>query len=175
MAISHLPATGATALEGPSTGATRSATVGTRAAAHSSLIVPLFATTMFLSGFLLFLVEPMAAKMVLPILGGVPMAWNRPEAPLTEFYFWVSLGGMLGGLFNTLAAPVLFDSIVEYPLVVLLACLMFRMSDADAPARRSASDAIVPLVVGGQPLVASPSAPLWTDDFSNILSVLSVR
>jgi len=45
-------------------------------AAHSSLIVPLFASTMFLSGFLLFMVEPMAAKMVLPILGGVPMVWN---------------------------------------------------------------------------------------------------
>jgi hypothetical protein len=44
--------------------------------ALSSLIVPLFASTMFLSGFLLFLVEPMAAKMVLPILGGVPMVWN---------------------------------------------------------------------------------------------------
>jgi hypothetical protein len=26
-----------------------------------------------------------------------------------------------------------------------------------------------------QPLVAGPSTPLWTDDFSNILSVLSVR
>ena len=25
------------------------------------------------------------------------------------------------------------------------------------------------------PLVPSPSKPLWTDDFSNILSVLSVR
>ena len=31
---------------------------------------------MFLSGFLLFMVEPMAARMVLPILGGVPMVWN---------------------------------------------------------------------------------------------------
>ena len=44
--------------------------------APSALIVPLFATTMFLSGFLLFLVEPMVARMVLPILGGVPMVWN---------------------------------------------------------------------------------------------------
>jgi hypothetical protein len=25
------------------------------------------------------------------------------------------------------------------------------------------------------PLAASPSAPLWTDDFSNILSVLNIR
>ena len=55
------------------------------------------------------------------------LAKDRPEASrLTEFYFWVSFGGMLGGLFNTLAAPLLFDSIVEYPLVVLLACLLFR-------------------------------------------------
>ena len=77
MAISHLPAPGATALEHASTGDTQPATLETRSAvAHSSLIVPLFATTMFLSGFLLFLVEPMAAKMVLPILGGVPMVWN---------------------------------------------------------------------------------------------------
>ena len=77
MAISHLPAPGATALEHASTGDTQAAALETRnAVAHSSLIVPLFATTMFLSGFLLFLVEPMAAKMVLPILGGVPMVWN---------------------------------------------------------------------------------------------------
>jgi hypothetical protein len=46
------------------------------AAAPATLVVPLFASTMFLSGFLLFLVEPMAARMVLPILGGVPMVWN---------------------------------------------------------------------------------------------------
>ena len=77
MAISHLPAPGATALERASTGDTQAAAIETRnVVAHSSLIVPLFATTMFLSGFLLFLVEPMAAKMVLPILGGVPMVWN---------------------------------------------------------------------------------------------------
>ena len=77
MAISHLPAPGATALEHASTGDTQAAALETRnVVAHSSLIVPLFASTMFLSGFLLFLVEPMAAKMVLPILGGVPMVWN---------------------------------------------------------------------------------------------------
>ena len=59
------------------------------------------------------------------------LAKDRPDpSRLTEFYFWVSFGGMLGGLFNTLAAPVLFDSIVEYPLVVLLACLLFRAAAA---------------------------------------------
>src|SRR4249920_2515641 len=77
MAICHLPAQGATALEHASTGDTQPVSLEKRSAvAHSSLIVPLFASTMFLSGFLLFLVEPMAARMVLPILGGVPMVWN---------------------------------------------------------------------------------------------------
>src|SRR5688572_6977837 len=45
-------------------------------AAAGALVVPVFAAAMFLSGFLLFMVEPMAARMVLPILGGVPMVWN---------------------------------------------------------------------------------------------------
>ena len=44
------------------------------------------------------------------------LAKDRPApSRLTEFYFWISFGGMLGGLFNTLAAPLLFNSIVEYP------------------------------------------------------------
>jgi len=77
MEISDLAAPGATALKHAPTGGTPSAIVRPQSAvAHSSLIVPLFASTMFLSGFLLFLVEPMAARMVLPILGGVPMVWN---------------------------------------------------------------------------------------------------
>src|SRR5262249_31321502 len=52
------------------------------------------------------------------------LAHDRPAASsLTEFYFWISLGGLLGGLFNTLVAPVVFNGIVEYPLVLVLACV----------------------------------------------------
>src|SRR5689334_24261406 len=39
-------------------------------------LVPLFAATLFLSSFLMFTVEPMVARQMLPILGGVPMVWN---------------------------------------------------------------------------------------------------
>jgi hypothetical protein len=78
------------------------------------------------------------------------LARDRPEpSRLTEFYFWVSLGGMLGGLFNTLAAPLLFDSIIEYPLVVLLACLLFRATDALREPRRPFADVAVTVAVGG--------------------------
>jgi hypothetical protein len=40
------------------------------------LLVPSYATTLFLSAGLLFLVQPMVAKMVLPHLGGSPSVWN---------------------------------------------------------------------------------------------------
>lgn len=39
------------------------------------MIVP-FAVSIFLSAFLLFLVEPIVAKMILPVLGGNPSVWN---------------------------------------------------------------------------------------------------
>lgn len=39
-------------------------------------MVILFAVTLFLSSSLLFLIQPMTAKMVLPMLGGAPAVWN---------------------------------------------------------------------------------------------------
>jgi hypothetical protein len=36
----------------------------------------LFALTLFVSSALLFLIQPMFAKMVLPLLGGTPAVWN---------------------------------------------------------------------------------------------------
>ena len=53
------------------------------------------------------------------------LAADRPSTThLTEFYLWMSVGGVLGGVFNALLAPVIFNSITEYPLVMLLACLL---------------------------------------------------
>jgi len=49
---------------------------------------------------------------------------RRPDpARLTEFYFWMSLGGVVGGSFNAFLAPVIFDNVWEYPLVLVAACL----------------------------------------------------
>ena len=50
------------------------------------------------------------------------LADSRPRAEyLTEFYLWMSLGGVLGGVFNVLLAPVLYDSLVEYPFALVVA------------------------------------------------------
>jgi hypothetical protein len=53
------------------------------------------------------------------------LAVHRPEARhLTEFYLWMALGGVLGGLFNAVVAPLIFTTVVEYPLVLVGACLL---------------------------------------------------
>lgn len=53
------------------------------------------------------------------------LARNRPPAGhLTRFYLALSLGGVLGGAFNALLAPLLFTSVVEYPLMILVATLI---------------------------------------------------
>jgi hypothetical protein len=45
----------------------------------------------------------------------------RPSAAhLTEFYLWMSLGGVLGGLFAALIAPRIFSEVFEYPLLLAL-------------------------------------------------------
>ncbi len=43
---------------------------------------------------------------------------------LTEFYLLMSLGGVVGGAFTALVAPVVFDAVWEYPLVLVLTCLL---------------------------------------------------
>jgi hypothetical protein len=51
--------------------------------------------------------------------------YRRRPAPafLTEFYLWVSLGGVIGGAFAGLAAPYLFNNIYEYPILIVAALL----------------------------------------------------
>jgi len=66
------------------------------------------------------------------------LARTRPPASrLTEFYLCVAVGGVLGGVFNALVAPALFDSVLEYPLTLLLAtAIRPRTSNSSAPLRR---------------------------------------
>lgn len=53
------------------------------------------------------------------------LARDRPPPEfLTPFFLWIAVGGVLGGIFNGLLAPVLFSTVVEYPLVMVLACLL---------------------------------------------------
>ena len=69
------------------------------------------------------------------------LAIRRPHhTRLTEFYLLLSVGGVLGGAFNGLVAPVLFDDLLEYPIAIALVCLarvaIDRLPDETTRARR---------------------------------------
>jgi len=52
------------------------------------------------------------------------LAADRPSTEyLTEYYFWMSLGGCLGGTLVGMIAPAIFPSYVEFPLILVLAAL----------------------------------------------------
>lgn len=67
------------------------------------------------------------------------LAKDRPAPEhLTEYYLCMSFGGVLGGIFNALLAPILFPTVLEYPLVAVLACAL-RPSEEKPTACRAFS------------------------------------
>ncbi len=56
---------------------------------------------------------------------------------LTDFYIWMSLGGVLGGIFNSLVAPHVFTGVIEYPLALALAVLLRPSPQFGGPGRES--------------------------------------
>ena len=82
---------------------------------------------------------------------------NKPEpARLTEFFLWVSFGGVLGGLFCGLVAPIIFRQVLEYPLaMVLCAALVPAFSKA-----KSGWDLLLPIAT----VVAGAAGLIWLRD-----------
>jgi spermidine synthase len=64
------------------------------------------------------------------------LAADRPALQrLTEFYFWIAVGGVLGGAFNALVAPVIFPAVWEYPLGLVLAASLAPRGDGSRDRR----------------------------------------
>jgi hypothetical protein len=88
------------------------------------------------------------------------LARARPAADrLTEFYLWVSLGGVLGGAFAALLAPVIFNNVYEYPLALAAACLFRARAPSDMPRLTDATLAAA-FAVGITSLLLMRLAPL---------------
>jgi hypothetical protein len=61
------------------------------------------------------------------------LAKDRPGTQhLTEYYLWISFGGVLGGFFNGFLAPLIFTRVQEYPLAIISAALLRPRLDASA-------------------------------------------
>jgi hypothetical protein len=53
------------------------------------------------------------------------LARLRPRAShLTEFYLWMSIGGVVGGVLASIVAPLAFEGVLEYPLALLAGLLL---------------------------------------------------
>ena len=91
------------------------------------VLLPLIFIVLVGLPMLLWITIPLhiAAFSVLALLCHGELARNRPGVQhLTEFYLWLAAGGVLGGVFNTIVAPQIFTSVVEYPIAIALSCLL---------------------------------------------------
>ena len=53
------------------------------------------------------------------------LAESKPSVThITEFYLWLSVGGVVGGIFNSLVAPIVFKTYLEYPIAIVLVLLV---------------------------------------------------
>lgn len=85
---------------------------------------------------------------------------SRPSADrLTEFYLFVSLGGVLGGAFAAFAAPLIFNNVYEFPLAMAAACLFRPREESDVP-RLSDAALAAAVAVGVLALVLIRIEPL---------------
>jgi hypothetical protein len=79
---------------------------------------------------------------------------SRPAARyLTQFYLFMSLGGVLGGLFAALIAPRLFSEVLEYP--ILLALTLACRPGVNVVALFQSTLALVGQAIGAR------TPPLW--------------
>jgi SAM-dependent methyltransferase len=90
------------------------------------------------------------------------LAAGRPAADrLTAFYLWMSVGGVLGGLFVAVVAPVLFARLgnLEYPILVALAGLVRPAVGAKPRAGWRPSDVLLPVALACLTAVLLAVAP----------------
>lgn len=111
------------------------------------------------------------------------LSQSRPSADrLTEFYLYVSLGGVLGGAFAAFVAPLVFNNVYEFPLALAAVCLFRPRADSDMPRLTDASFAAavamgamalilmfrnpidVILIMGGIGAAAAMIAAGWSDE-----------
>jgi hypothetical protein len=77
--------------------------------------------------------EPLWAIFALHLLGlfwigmlcHTRLSASRPPVDrLTAFYLCIAAGGAMAGLFNTIVAPLIFNTVAEYPLMLAVAALV---------------------------------------------------
>lgn len=103
----------------------RPASIFTRATPSVVLLAAATAFAFFGNAVIFSLITTMLLLFSVAVTLHAEMYRTRPDASrLTEFYLMMSIGGVVGGLFCAIAAPLLFDWTWEHPLLILGAALL---------------------------------------------------
>jgi spermidine synthase len=142
-----------------------------------ALIVIFFMVSGFRQRIWLTVIWHLALLLVVALSCHGELALSRPSPRhLTEFYLLISAGGVLGGIFNALIAPLVFSSLVEYPLAMLLACVLVRWHRAVPPAspRARLLTATLPLGVAALALILYSDSVSLMIDFRFLSRLLDI-
>lgn len=125
------------------------------------ILVPVFAALSFLLRTESGILAGLSAAALL-FVGAVALharLYDLRPAPrsLTRFYLFMSLGGVLGGAFTALVAPVVFDWTWEHPILILLLVMLLPLD-----AWRRLLDGLVIRLVVARTLVLSAALAAMT-------------
>jgi spermidine synthase len=131
----------------------------------------LWSATIFLSAFLLFLVQPMMGKMILPMLGGTPAVWNTCmlfyQATLLAGYAYVHV---MTSKIQPQRQVVIHLGLLLLPVLMLPIGLPAGWTPPDQPNPVWWVLLLLSVVIGPPFFLLSTTAPLlqkwfsWTDD-----------
>jgi hypothetical protein len=116
-------------------------------------LVAMFVTVAFLAGanHPMLLLVPMHVLLYFTasMVAHGKLAGLRPAPKyLTEYFLWMSIGGVLGGVFNALIAPLVFTRVVEYVIVIALACAVREVGAWEKKPDEPMRDLWMPLIPG---------------------------
>jgi hypothetical protein len=121
----------------------------------------LYGATLFLSALLLFAVQPMFTKMVLPRLGGAPTVWSVAMV----FFQAALLGGVIAAV---AAAQGLVATFKDDDRAITVPPDYKANASVAVLARRRADLGELAIKPGWQERKPDPGIRIWTDDYSNV-------
>ena len=90
-------------------------------------VIALTATSGVLTNLFVGIAVPLALLLTSGLIAHGRLYADRPFASnLTEFYLWISVGGAVGGMLAAFVAPVVFNSIAEYPVALVATALLLK-------------------------------------------------
>ena len=132
------------------------------------LYIPVYSLTLLLSAALLFSVQPMFSKMILPMLGGTPQVWNTAML----FFQVMLLGGYAYAHGTTRFLNIRLQAVLH---VFLLLVFLMVLPIAIPPGWEPPTDSdptlwqlsLMAITVGGPFFVLAASAPMLQRWFTN--------